>query len=159
LSADRGRSLLASIRDEGRPVPAAPRTLVTAVRLGVLVASLLVVQGCGSSGDSSEPAQVSVPSITAPSIPQSGEATTTTDAQVAPKPSPKPAQADNPESGTPAATDQDNAKRGGSGGSAGGKSNAAEDTKRAGSGASSGTSESAAQSESNAKSDQQRAGG
>lgn len=132
---------------------------MTAIRLGVLVAILVIVQGCGSSGDSSEPAQVSVPSVTAPSIPQSGKATTTTDAKVAPKPSHKQAQADIPESGTPAATDQDKAKGGGSGSSGDGKSNAAKDAKRAGSGAQSGTPGSTAQAESTAQADKQRAGG
>jgi hypothetical protein len=102
---------------------------------------------------------VSVPSVTAPSIPQSGDATTTTHAQVAPKPTQKPTPADNPESGTPAATDQDKAKRSGSNGSEDGKSNTAEDVSRAGSGAQSGQSEAAAQSESTARADQQRAGG
>jgi hypothetical protein len=145
------------IRAEGRPVSAAPRTLVTVVRLAVLVAILLLVQGCGSSGDSSERAQVSIPSVTAPSIPQPA-GKTTTDAKVAPKPSHKPARADDPGSGTQAASDHDKATRGGSGGSGDGRSNAAEDAKRAGSGAQSGTPKSTPQAESTAKADQQRAG-
>jgi hypothetical protein len=135
------------------------RPFVTVVRLAVLVTSLLVVQGCGSSGNSSESAQVIVPSVTAPSIPQSGEATTTTDAQVAIKPSQNKGQADNPESGTQAATDQDKSKGGGSAGSGDGKTNVAEDTKRAGSGAHSGTPGSTAQAESTAQADKERAGG
>jgi hypothetical protein len=116
---------------------------VTAVRLAVLVAILLVVQGCGSSDDSSEPAQVSVPSVTAPSIPQPDPQARETNAGVAPKPSDKSAGADNakssqksagadnPESGTKVASDQDKAKRGGSGETADGKSTAASDAQRA----------------------------
>jgi len=132
---------------------------VTAIRLGVLAGILVIVQGCGSSDDSPGPAQVSVPSVTAPSIPQSGEATTTTDAQVAIKPSQNKGQADNPESGTQAATDQDKSKGGGSAGSGDGKTNVAEDAKRAGSGAQSGTPGSTAQAESTAQADKERAGG
>jgi hypothetical protein len=132
---------------------------VTAVRLAVLVAILLVVQGCGSSGDSSEPAQVSIPSVTAPSIAQPDGQTTTNDAEVAPKPSHKPARADDSGSGTQAASDQGLVNRGGGGGSRDGKSNAAEDSKRAGSGAQSGTPGSTAQAESMAQADEQRAGG
>jgi hypothetical protein len=131
---------------------------VIAVRLAVLAAILLVLQGCGSSGDSSEPAQVSIPSVTAPSIAQPDGRTTTTNAEVAPKPSHKPARADDPGSGTQVASDQDTAKRGGSG-SGGGKSNAPEDAQRAESGAPSGTPGSTVQAESTAKADQQHAGG
>ena len=145
------------MRDEGRPVSAAPRRLVTAVRLAVLVAILLLVQGCGSAGDSSERAQVSIPSVTAPSIRQPDEQTTTANPEVATQPLQKPS--DDPGSGTQAATDQDKANRGGSGGSGKGKSDAAEDAKRAGSGAQSGTPGSTAQAESIAQADEQRAGG
>jgi hypothetical protein len=133
----------------------------------VLIATLLLVQGCGSSGDSSEPAQVGIPSVTAPTIPQPDQKTTTTkaevapttNAEVAPKRSHKPARADAPASGTQAAADQNSAKRGGSRGSGDGKSNAAEDTKRAGSGAQSGTPESTSQGGSTEQMDEQRAGG
>jgi hypothetical protein len=134
------------------------RSLVTAVRLAVLVAILLVVQGCGSSGDSSEPAQLSIPSVTAPAAPQQDARTTTTSTGVAAQPSPKPGRTDDPESGSKAANDQDTAKRGGSG-SGRGKSNAAEDAQRAEGGAPSGTPGSTAQAESTAKADEQRAGG